>query len=77
MLLAAGLIAGEALIGLLFAGLAVGNLKYGEWLTRTVGFLPLNFGWQPAGLRVHRLAAGPDPARERRHVPTSRRRRAR
>jgi putative OPT family oligopeptide transporter len=45
VLLAAGLIAGEALVGLLFAGLAVGNLQYGEWLTRMVSFLPLNFGW--------------------------------
>jgi putative OPT family oligopeptide transporter len=45
VLLAAGLIAGEALVGLLFAGLAVGNLQYGEWLTRMFSFLPLNFGW--------------------------------
>ena len=45
VLLAAGLIAGEALVGLLFAGLAVGNLQYGEWLTRIFSFLPLNFGW--------------------------------
>ena len=45
VLIAAGLIAGEALIGLLFAGLAVGNLQYGEWLTRMFSFLPLNFGW--------------------------------
>ena len=45
VLLAAGLIAGEALVGLLFAGLAVGNLGYGEWLTRIFSFLPLNFGW--------------------------------
>jgi putative OPT family oligopeptide transporter len=45
VLIAAGLIAGEALVGLLFAGLAVGNLHYGEWLTRIFSFLPLNFGW--------------------------------
>jgi hypothetical protein len=45
VLLAAGLIAGEALVGLLFAGLAVGNLGYGEWLTRVFSFMPLGFGW--------------------------------
>jgi putative OPT family oligopeptide transporter len=44
VLLAAGLIAGEALIGLLFAGLAVGNLPFPEWLPGTFGFLPLPFG---------------------------------
>ncbi len=45
VLLAAGLIAGEALVGLLFAGLAVANLQYGTWLTGVLTFLPLNFGW--------------------------------
>jgi putative OPT family oligopeptide transporter len=43
VLLAAGLIAGEALIGLLFAGLAVANLDYGTWLQRTMGFSTLPF----------------------------------
>ncbi len=44
VLLAAGLIAGEALIGLLFAGLAVGDIKYGDWLPNLFRFLPLPFG---------------------------------
>ena len=44
VLLAAGLIAGEALIGLLFAGLAVANIDYGTWLQRTFGFGALPFG---------------------------------
>jgi putative OPT family oligopeptide transporter len=43
-LLAAGLIAGEALIGLLFAGLAVANLKYDEWLPGLSGLFPAPFG---------------------------------
>jgi uncharacterized oligopeptide transporter (OPT) family protein len=38
VLLAAGLIAGEALIGLLFAGLAVANVQYGSWLETLIGF---------------------------------------
>jgi putative OPT family oligopeptide transporter len=45
VLLAAGLIAGEALVGLLFAGLAVANLQYGTWLTNVISIFPLNFGW--------------------------------
>ena len=43
VLLAAGLIAGEALIGLLFAGLAVADIDYGNWLKNTFGFEPLKF----------------------------------
>ncbi len=43
-LLAAGLIAGEALIGLLFAGLAVANLKYDTWLPGLSNFFPAPFG---------------------------------
>jgi putative OPT family oligopeptide transporter len=43
-LLAAGLIAGEALVGLLFAGLAVANLKYEEWLPGLGSFFPAPFG---------------------------------
>ncbi len=43
-LLAAGLIAGEALIGLLFAGLAVANLKYDTWLPGMSNFFPAPFG---------------------------------
>jgi putative OPT family oligopeptide transporter len=43
VLIAAGLIAGEALIGLLFAALAFGNVNYGIFLTSRVSFLPLGF----------------------------------
>lgn len=43
VLLAAGLIAGEALVGLLFAGLAVFNIKYGTFLPNILSFLPLPF----------------------------------
>jgi len=44
VLLAAGLIAGEALIGLLFAGLAVADLDFPSWLPGMFGFLPFPFG---------------------------------
>jgi len=44
VLLAAGLIAGEALIGLLFAGMAVGNIQYGNWFPNLMPFLPFPFG---------------------------------
>jgi putative OPT family oligopeptide transporter len=43
VLLAAGLIAGEALIGLLFAGLAVANLDFPNWLPAAAGIFPLPF----------------------------------
>lgn len=43
ILLAAGLIAGEALIGLLFALLAVLDIKYGEIFPSLFNFLPLPF----------------------------------
>jgi putative OPT family oligopeptide transporter len=43
VLLAAGLIAGEALIGLVFAGLAVANIDYAGYLERSFGFPPLAF----------------------------------
>jgi putative OPT family oligopeptide transporter len=43
VLLAAGLIAGEALIGLLFAGLAVANLDFPNWLPAAAGLFPLPF----------------------------------
>ncbi len=44
ILIAAGLIAGEALIGLLFAALAFGNVDYGSFLTKHVSSaLPLGF----------------------------------
>jgi putative OPT family oligopeptide transporter len=43
VLLAAGLIAGEALIGLLFAGLAVADLDFPSWLPGIFSFMPLGF----------------------------------
>jgi uncharacterized integral membrane protein len=43
-LLAAGLIAGEALIGLLFAALAVANIKYDTWLPGISNIFPAPFG---------------------------------
>ena len=43
ILIAAGLIAGEALIGLLFAALAFGNVNYAAFLTSRFAFLPLGF----------------------------------
>lgn len=43
VLLAAGFIAGEALIGLLFAALAVFNIKYDLWLPGISGLFPLPF----------------------------------
>ena len=44
VLIAAGLIAGEALIGLLFAGLAFFEIKYASALPSIFSFLPLPFG---------------------------------
>lgn len=43
-LLAAGLIAGEALVGLLFAALAVANIKYDVWLPGISRIFPAPFG---------------------------------
>lgn len=43
VLLAAGLIAGEALVGLLFALLAVLDVKYGDFLPSVFKFLPFPF----------------------------------
>jgi putative OPT family oligopeptide transporter len=44
VLIAAGLIAGEALIGLLFAGLAFFDIKYASALPSIFSFLPFPFG---------------------------------
>lgn len=44
VLLASGLIAGEALIGLLFAGMAVGDVKFDQWLPSASSMFPLSFG---------------------------------
>jgi len=44
VLLAAGFIAGEALIGLLFAGLAMFDVPYDQYLPRLSGIFPLPFG---------------------------------
>jgi putative OPT family oligopeptide transporter len=43
VLLAAGLIAGEALIGLFFAGLAVADIKFDQWLPTLFGGFPFPF----------------------------------
>jgi hypothetical protein len=43
VLLASGLIAGEALIGLLFAGLAVAEIHYENWLTSLSTVFPFQF----------------------------------
>ena len=42
-LIAAGLIAGEALIGLLFAGLAFFEINYGDFFPSLIPVLPLPF----------------------------------
>jgi putative OPT family oligopeptide transporter len=44
VLLASGLIAGEALIGLLFAGLALMEASYQTWMASVFSFLPAPFG---------------------------------
>jgi putative OPT family oligopeptide transporter len=44
VLIAAGLIAGEALIGLLFAGLAFFEVNYGDFFPGMISALPLPFG---------------------------------
>jgi putative OPT family oligopeptide transporter len=44
VLLASGLIAGEALIGLLFAGLALGEIAYQNWMSALFSFMPMPFG---------------------------------
>ena len=64
-LLAAGLIAGEALIGLLFAALAVANIKYDDLAAGPVERVPGPVRGQPAGVRGHRLGADPHAAGER------------
>ncbi|MCK9243988.1 MAG: oligopeptide transporter, OPT family [Candidatus Neomarinimicrobiota bacterium] len=43
VLLAAGLIAGEALVGLLVAGLAILKVGYDKWLPNLFNFLPFRF----------------------------------
>jgi putative OPT family oligopeptide transporter len=45
VLLAAGLIAGEALVGLMFASLAIFEIKYETWMAALVEALPLRFEW--------------------------------
>ncbi|MGA9116453.1 MAG: oligopeptide transporter, OPT family [Bacteroidota bacterium] len=45
VLLAAGLIAGEALIGLLFAGMAFFEIPYQTFFPSLIGILPLPFGF--------------------------------
>jgi putative OPT family oligopeptide transporter len=43
VLIASGLIAGEALIGLLFAGMAVADVKFDSWLPSASAMFPLPF----------------------------------
>lgn len=72
ILLAAGLIAGEALIGLLFAGLAVANLDFPSWLPGIFGFMPLPFtgslvvflliGWILVSIPVRNAGSPAEPA---------------
>jgi putative OPT family oligopeptide transporter len=72
ILLAAGLIAGEALIGLLFAGLAVANLDFPSWLPGIFGFMPLPFtgslvvflliGWILIRIPVRNAGSPDEPA---------------
>lgn len=72
VLLAAGLIAGEALIGLLFALLAVLDIKYGEFLPSIFKFLPLPFfvsllllvfiGWVLVQIPIKNAGKADDPA---------------
>jgi len=45
VLLAAGLIAGEALVGLFLASLAIFEVKYDTWIPALVPGLPLRFEW--------------------------------
>ena len=65
MLLAAGLIAGEALIGLLFAGAGRDGDQVRQVAPGPVALLPGALRRQPAGVRGHRLGADPRAARER------------
>jgi putative OPT family oligopeptide transporter len=72
ILIAAGLIAGEALIGLLFAALAFGNVNYANFLTSHVAFLPLGFwfallvllflGWMLVQIPLSNAGAPDEPA---------------
>jgi len=72
VLLAAGLIAGEALIGLLFALLAVLDIKYGEFLPSVFKFLPFPFfvsllllvfiGWVLVQIPIKNAGAADEPA---------------
>jgi hypothetical protein len=72
VLLAAGLIAGEALIGLLFAGLAVGNLDFPNWLPAAAGIFPLPFvvsllvflliGWVLVNIPITNAGSPDEPA---------------
>jgi putative OPT family oligopeptide transporter len=72
VLLAAGLIAGEALIGLLFAGLAVADLDFPSWLPGMFSFLPFGFwmsilvflliGWILIGIPLKNAGRPDEPA---------------
>jgi hypothetical protein len=74
ILLAAGLIAGEALIGLLFAALAVPEppIKFDKWFPDMFSFLPLKFyvsllvfiavGWILVRIPINNAGQPDDPA---------------
>jgi putative OPT family oligopeptide transporter len=72
ILLAAGLIGGEALIGLLFAGLAIAELGYETWFTALFSFLPFDFsisllvfvliGWILVRIPVNNAGKADEPA---------------
>jgi hypothetical protein len=72
ILIAAGLIAGEALIGLLFAALAFGNVNYANFLSTVVGFHGFGFwfallvliflGWLLVQIPLSNAGAPDEPA---------------
>jgi hypothetical protein len=72
VLIAAGLIAGEALIGLLFAGLAFFEIKYADALPSMFSFLPFPFsvslliflaiGWLLVQIPLQNAGKPEDPA---------------
>jgi putative OPT family oligopeptide transporter len=72
VLLASGLIAGEALVGLLFAGLAIPGIAYEKWLPGAFSFLPFPFvvsigvlaliAWYVVAVPVKNAGKPDDPA---------------
>jgi len=72
VLLAAGLIAGEALVGLLVAGLAIMKVGYDKWLPNLFRFLPFRFevsllifgliGWLLVSIPLKNAGKADEPA---------------